>query len=114
VYQSLRELVTDKYETTQKFVRKMDDQHVKRILQKNMTFDEARKITEEDYIQYTERVPFDTAGIMQRFIREFSMQVQLPASNKRHRSGTNDLRCVFPFMIKISSPWFVLLSRWTN
>jgi hypothetical protein len=82
VYQSLRELVTDKYETTQKFVRKMDDQHVKRILQKNMTFDEARKITEEDYIQYTERVPFDTAGIMQRFIREFSMQVQLPASKK--------------------------------
>ena len=81
-YQSLRELVTNKYETTQKFVKRMDDQHIKRILQKNMTFDEARKITEEDYIQYTERNPSDTSGIMQRFLKEFTTQVQLPASKK--------------------------------
>ncbi len=82
VHDNLKELVTDRYETKEKFIKKMDDQHVKRILQKNMTFDEARKITEEDYIQYAERNPWDTAGTVQRFLKEFTMQVQLPASKK--------------------------------
>jgi hypothetical protein len=88
VYQGLRELVTDRYETTQKFVKRMDDQHIKRILQKNMTFDEARKITQEDYIQYTERHPQDTTGIMQRFLIEFITQAQVPVSRKAELENT--------------------------
>ena len=82
VYQNLNELVTERYDTRAKFIKRMDDQHIKRILQRNMTFEEARKITEEDYIQYAERNPTDTAGIMQRFLKEFAAQVQLPASKK--------------------------------
>lgn len=82
VYQNIKELITDRYETKERFIKRMDDQHVKRILQKNMTLADAKQITEDDYIQYTERNPWDTAGIIQLFLKEFTAQVQLPASKK--------------------------------
>jgi hypothetical protein len=47
-----------------------------------MTIAEARKITEEDYIQHSQYFPLDTAGVMQRFLNEFTAHVQLTTPEK--------------------------------
>lgn len=60
----------------------MDDQYIRAKLQKEMTFEVAKEITEQDYIQYSLNHPKDTAGTLKRFMDEFTRYVPLDTMKK--------------------------------
>jgi hypothetical protein len=77
VYNTTRQLINEHYPSRQHFITRMDEQQIKKILQRRLTFEEARKITAEDYIQYAQRNPQDTAGIMKHLLQELTDQFKL-------------------------------------
>ena len=77
VYNSTRQLVNEHYPSRPEFISRMDEQQIKKLLQRRLTFEEARKITADDYIQYAQRNPQDTAGIMKRLLQELKEQFKL-------------------------------------
>jgi hypothetical protein len=82
IYKNIQQLITDRYKDKEKFITRIDDQHIKKLLQKKMTKDDARKIIDNDYIQHTQYNPQDTAGIMKRFLDEFTAYVQVTSTEK--------------------------------
>lgn len=88
VYHSIRQLINEHYKPAAEFIHKMDELLIKTLLKKNLGFDEARRITANDYIQYTQQHPEDSSGVMQRLLKELGEQLQLADTTKQRLALT--------------------------
>lgn len=83
VYKDLGSLVDAKYGNRQVFVDNMNKQLKGKKLQKQLTFEVARKLIADDYIRYTHDHPVDTNGIMRSFMKDLGNAVSLNDTLKK-------------------------------
>jgi hypothetical protein len=74
IYKSLPDIMKKRYgkkepkHKQQEVTQKLDEEHIRLKLQKELTLEDAKRLTEEDYIQYAQHHPQDTAGVLRRFL----------------------------------------------
>lgn len=79
VYKKLKDWIL-KYYDAPVFEQQMDEQFIRWQLKKDLTLPIARQLISDDYSYYAITNPTDTAGIMERFVKEIRKEKNMPDS----------------------------------
>jgi hypothetical protein len=82
VYENVKECVLKRYHDLDRFKKRFASNRKKMIEQRKLTIEQAKWLTEEDYVQYGHHYPKDTIGVLARFVEDFILHAPFVDSKR--------------------------------